>query len=82
MTDTRRSRRDLLKMIGAAPIVATAALSRPSSAQAPNQAPAAAPQLASPAARPPLAIHSLTLQWTNMEEAVAVAVEAGYTSIA
>jgi sugar phosphate isomerase/epimerase len=82
VTDTRRSRRDLLKMIGASPIVATAALSRPASAQALHQTPAAASHPASPAPRPSLAIHSLTLQWTNMEEAVAVAVEAGYTSIA
>jgi L-ribulose-5-phosphate 3-epimerase len=81
MTDARHSRRDLLKILGAAPIVAGAAMSR--SASVPAETQAQSPAQGAAPARPSFSLWSLTLQWTgDMDEACAVAAEAGYTSIA
>lgn len=65
----RRSRREILKLLGAAPLIAAA----PRSA-------AAAAQL--PAGQTRLCLVSRHLQWTNVEEAVTVAAEAGCKAIA
>lgn len=64
------SRRDVLKLLGAIPLVAP--LARPAIARAQAKSPA----------RTQLCLVSRHLQWTNMEEAVAVAAEAGCKAIA
>jgi L-ribulose-5-phosphate 3-epimerase len=73
-TMTHQSRRDLLKALGTAPVFAASGVS-------PLLAQTTPPPLAS--AKPTFSIWSLTLQWTpDMDEACAVAAEAGYKSIA
>src|SRR5213596_1237920 len=70
MLRTHHSRRDVIKILTAAPLVA----SRGSSA---------APSAAAPApAKTRLCLVSRHLQWTNMEEAVSVAAEAGCKAVA
>ena len=64
------SRRDVIKLLGAAPFVASRGLEAATSVQA------------AAAARTRLCLVSRHLQWTNMEEAVAVAAEAGCKAIA
>ena len=70
MSHTHHSRRDVLKLLGAAPFAASPAL-----------ATAAAPVQSTAPARTRLCLVSRHLQWTNMEEAVAVAAEAGCKAI-
>jgi sugar phosphate isomerase/epimerase len=71
MSQSAQTRRDVLKILSMAPLVASRGLS--------------ADQSAPPAALPPkkarLCLVSRHLQWTNMEEAVAVAAEAGCKAI-
>src|SRR5438477_11732449 len=69
MSRTRHSRRDVLKILTAAPLVASRGLSPAQSATAPAPA------------RTRLCLVSRHLQWTNMEEAVGVAAEAGCKAI-
>src|SRR6266508_4094870 len=71
MSHTQHSRRDVLKLLGAAPFIASHA-----------GAPATSVQPAVPPARAKLCLVSRHLQWTNMEEAVSVAAEAGCKAIA
>src|SRR2546425_12666264 len=71
MSHTQHSRRNVLKLLGAAPFIAGHA-----------GAPATSVQPAVPAARAKLCLVSRHLQWTNMEEAVSVAAEAGCKAIA
>jgi L-ribulose-5-phosphate 3-epimerase len=75
--NTVHSRRDILKGLAAAPLVANLG-SQTAAAQATAQ-----PATAQSSARPSFSLWSLTLQWTpDMDEACAVAAEAGYKSIA
>src|SRR5947207_5443742 len=70
MLRTHHTRRDVLKILTAAPLVASRGLSAAQSATAPAPA------------KTRLCLVSRHLQWTNMEEAVAVAAEAGCKAIA
>ena len=70
MRHSQHSRRDVLKLLGSAPLLATAAASESASA------PIASPGHAQ------LSLVSRHLQWAEMEEAVAVAAEAGCKAIA
>jgi len=71
MSQSAHTRRDVLKILSVAPLVASRGLS--------------AEQSVAPAVLPPkktrLCLVSRHLQWTNMEEAVAVAAEAGCKAI-
>src|SRR5206468_10236025 len=71
MSHTQHSRRNVLKLLGAAPFIASHA-----------GAPATTVQPAVPPARAKLCLVSRHLQWTNMEAAVSVAAEAGCKAIA
>ena len=71
MSHTQHSRREVLKLLGAAPFIASHA-----------GAPATSVQPAVPPARAKLCLVSRHLQWTNMEEGVSVAAEAGCKAIA
>src|SRR5216117_572851 len=70
MSHTQHSRRDVLKLLGAAPFIASHA-----------GAAATSVQPAAPPVRARLCLVSRHLQWTNMEEAVSVAAEAGCKAI-
>ena len=70
MSRTRHSRRDVLKILTAAPLVASRGLSPAQSATAPAPA------------KTRLCLVSRHLQWASMEEAVGVAAEAGCKAIA
>ncbi len=70
MSHAQHSRRDVLRLVGTAPFIASHA-----------RATAASVQPAAPAARTRLCLVSRHLQWTNIEEAVSVAAEAGCKAI-
>jgi len=70
MSQLHRSRRDILKLLGSVPLVAAAGTSV-----------ATAEQVAAPG-KTRLCLVSRHLQWTNVEEAVNVAAEAGCKAIA
>ena len=70
MLRTHHTRRDVLKILTAAPLVASRGLSAAQSATAPAPA------------KTRLCLVSRHLQWTSMEEAVSVAAEAGCKAIA
>jgi L-ribulose-5-phosphate 3-epimerase len=69
MNDRKQSRREVLKALGAAPLLAAGAQG------------AALPQAQTPGT-PTLCLVSRHLQWTSMEDGVAVAAEAGCRAIA
>jgi sugar phosphate isomerase/epimerase len=71
MSEELKSRREILKLLGAAPFIA----SRKSAGEAPAQG-SASPE------KPQLALVSRHIQWTSMEEGAAVAAEAGFHAIA
>jgi len=71
MSEALKSRRDMLKLLGAAPLIATG-----------RSATEAAAQSSTPSEKPQLALVSRHLQWTSMEEGAAIAAEAGFHAIA
>jgi sugar phosphate isomerase/epimerase len=77
MSDVLMSRRDVLKVLGAAPIVAGTVRAGTVGLQA-----AAEPPAAQAAPLRKLAIVSRHLEWTDLEEGAAVAAEAGFRAVA
>ena len=70
----KQSRRDVLKVLGAAPLAASAATVV--GAQTPQSRPVA------PAAKTQLCLVSRHLQWTDVEQGAAAAAEGGCTAVA
>src|SRR5204863_2657603 len=65
------SRREMLKLLAAAPLLSAARFSKQGQAQG-----------SAPTEEPQLAMVSRHVQWTSMEEGAAVAAEAGFRAIA